>query len=60
MQNIFSRFSIAGIAKVTDETYPSVVYARKIDVLVTLEERGIWNNGNTEGEGSSGQSQKED
>jgi hypothetical protein len=60
MQEVFERFSIAGIAKVTGDTKPAVIYGRKLDLLETLEERGIWKDGDTEGEGHSGSGEKED
>jgi hypothetical protein len=53
MENVYERFKIAGIGIVDENTKPKILYARSLDVLGTLEERGIWNNGDTEGEGSS-------
>jgi hypothetical protein len=60
MENVYERFMITGIAKVTASSKPIVMFAQKTIVLDTLEERGIWADGNTEGEGSSGQSPQED
>jgi len=60
LQEVFDRFNIAGIAKVTTEMKPKLVYSRSVDVLETLEERGIWKDGDTEGEGSTGSGTKED
>ena len=59
VQEIYEKFSVAGIARIDNDTKSKIVYARVIDLLDTLEENGVLN-GDTEGEGHSGQSSEED
>jgi hypothetical protein len=60
MQEVCTRFCVAGIPKVDVSMRAKRVYARTVEILETLEERGIWKDGDTEGEGSSGPGKKED
>lgn len=60
IQDVHERFNIIGIPKVDKDMKPKRIHARSVDILETLEERGIWKDGNTEGEGSSGQGETED
>jgi len=59
-EGVHSRFSLAGVPVPADSIGAARLRARVIEMLGTLEERGIWSYGDTKGQKHSGQGTAED